>query len=303
MIRMYLDFKLKIICRFIINYIKYRVKVIVYKLNQLENDVLDTKLDAETIFIIGSGKSINNLSDEKWGRIKSNSSITFNNFIFHQFEPSVYISYIGENEDDKLENALIEKFKSWIKDKETTVIYKNIYSSSRSGLSRIRELITNSKVKIYSIFDLVNTGVRIENISNAIEFYNKIKILNTSDTFLSFRSTILTALSIAVSQQPKEIVILGCDLINSCYFWEAGKPNNSYKIEISDSMVDLISSLSPAVNQNNTHNTANTAISDLTLQDILRVVVPKYETLYRTKIYIYPKNKLLDFIEEYQWKP
>ena len=47
--------------------------------------------DKNKIFILGSGYSINSIPKSMWTKLEKHTTIAFNWFCFHNFEPSIYI--------------------------------------------------------------------------------------------------------------------------------------------------------------------------------------------------------------------
>ena len=88
----------------------------------------------DTLFILGSGASINELTQEQWGFIKQHDSVGFNNWVVHKFVPDFYMfEAVADNEEaSKVEikhffhnlNIRSEEYK------DITIIYKlNGYQS------------------------------------------------------------------------------------------------------------------------------------------------------------------------------
>ena len=46
---------------------------------------------SDTIFILGSGSTINEINEKQWKNIKKHSTIGFNYFMFHNFIPDSYL--------------------------------------------------------------------------------------------------------------------------------------------------------------------------------------------------------------------
>ena len=160
----------KILLKCIINYLKYILKNRMYCFNRLSSLDLKGHLKSQAIFILGSSKSINELTEEHWEIISKNSSIGFNGSVFHKFHSDVYVSYISPKENDELENHMLTALVKWLDIDKTLVIYKNISTSSRSGLSSLKKESVNNKMNIRTVFDLPLLGANAGDVIKSILF-------------------------------------------------------------------------------------------------------------------------------------
>ena len=101
----------------------YYIKSIVNYLNHsfknkslIKSNIFENK-NSDTLFILGSGESINSI--KIWDKIRKHDSVGFNYFIFNDFVPNFYIfeSTYPEYEDEynaqlSLIEKKIDKFKS-----------------------------------------------------------------------------------------------------------------------------------------------------------------------------------------------
>lgn len=53
---------------------------------------------SDTLFVLGSGPSINELGPDEWRYMKSCDTIAFNNFIAHDFVPDIYVAQRGKSD-------------------------------------------------------------------------------------------------------------------------------------------------------------------------------------------------------------
>ena len=66
----------------------------------LNHNIFDIEFDCrKEVFILGTGESINSISDNGWERIKNSFSIGINYFLFHDFVPNVVQLELNEGED------------------------------------------------------------------------------------------------------------------------------------------------------------------------------------------------------------
>ena len=78
---------------------------------KLIDNYIDTKKKSDTIFIFGSGESVNLLTATQWDEIKKHNSLGFNLFLAHDFVPDYYMIELspGIEEHRFFEYAAVKK--------------------------------------------------------------------------------------------------------------------------------------------------------------------------------------------------
>ena len=90
-----------------------------YGLIPLGYDLVKKYKKSDTLFILGSGSTINKISDKQWGKIDDHDSIGFNFWLVHDFVPDFFkfeLDLSGEsNRTDLFLKILDEKWQKYKK--------------------------------------------------------------------------------------------------------------------------------------------------------------------------------------------
>ncbi|MBU7594541.1 hypothetical protein [Metabacillus halosaccharovorans] len=202
------------------NYIKK------YKLTSLKDLPIDLKR-SETVFILGSGSSINRITDSQWKQISTKDSIGFNFWLIHHFVPSLYVY---EENLDKERNTIFYNILSLKKKdyKSTPLIVKDI---EYKGIS-IEKIPNDLRSQVYVSTDLT-VGCKREELElfyqKGYQFINS-KNRNGLKAILKKSGTLSYLLVLAEQLNYKEIVLCGVDLNNSAYFYDEPKFQKSFSV-------------------------------------------------------------------------
>ena len=187
--------------------------------NKFYIECLFAKKKSDTLFILGSGPTINSLSDENWSNIKKHDSLAINNFGFHWFTPKYYWLEFGNNlvSLHYLLSELQEKY------------YNNppIFLSSYSN-------IINCQVDIESLPSVLKENLFLMNLQRPMRKHSKVIKKNCEKLFVkkidlhkqhkalfSLRSSLIVCLQLACWLRYKKIVLLGVDLYDGKYFFDS----------------------------------------------------------------------------------
>lgn len=178
----------------------------------------------DSVFILGSGYSINNISDKCWDKMQNHVSIAFNWFCFHDFEPSIYIA--REQANIKKRQNKKETVSSFIKNikkyKKTSMIVSDI--SRHSPHAYLYK--NNSHVQSLNPDVLKDIKVKSQLDSKQLKARLMKNAFTSNECFHGDKKTACTlvnALHVAMSLNPKNIILLGVDLNDSRYFWMSKK--------------------------------------------------------------------------------
>ena len=172
------------------------------------------------VFILGSGYSINDITDKCWSKLQNHVTIAFNWFCFHDFEPSMYVAREQANikkRQNKKEtvNSFISRIKRY---KNTSMIVSDIsrhspnaylYKNNKYVKSTNPDILEDVKTKI----QLTDSQLKAKLMKNA--FTSKKCFHGDKRT----ACTLVNAIHLAMSLNPKNIILLGVDLNDSRYFW------------------------------------------------------------------------------------
>lgn len=267
----------------------YYIKSIVNYLNHsfknkslIKSNIFENK-NSDTLFILGSGESINSI--KIWDKIRKHDSVGFNYFIFNNFVPNFYIfeSTYPEYEDEynaqlSLIEKKIDKFKS-IK----------VFLKISRGFEGIKKILDKNSINYKLLFELNFNSNNVEELKTKITHkkYNLVKdFLLLGQGVASIERLCLKAFFSGY----KKIVLCGVDLNNSRYFFEKNQlftedlKKISNKIMVSKDMV----------HKGNNHITADTKYckGGIVVQDVLSIY-QKYVFKKKSQIFVESENSLL----------
>lgn len=207
----------------------------VVNVNLLKKQVLEKK---NTLFILGSGPSVNSITSEEWELIKRNDSWGFNLWFCNSFVPNVYFaqsliepqSLKEESREFRTNSLLNDMLQNKKEEYVNTEFYlrgdainkgkffeskfgENIRSIGSKRLFLIPEMPVSSNNKI-------DPKVLIDNIF-LLGFYTSNADVQTVP---KFGSTITELISFALMLGYKEIVLCGIDMNDGGHFYD----NESY---------------------------------------------------------------------------
>lgn len=179
-----------------------------------KNELLNKKT-SDTIFLLGSGSTINQITELEWGHIKSHDSWGFNNWTIHDFIPTMYSFEIPYQKKCILNNFISNYFYRKQRNKELNLTFiKDIISYSEGDLTNIKKTVETVPV----IKDLNVNCSSEEAIKHSIGLMNKLDLWKT-DIFYKFGSSIQMLINTAMTMGYKKIVLCGIDLNNGSNFF------------------------------------------------------------------------------------
>lgn len=248
----------------------------VFNLNSeaIELNVNDIKKSKDTVFIMGSGYSINDISKEEWEHFKQNGDIfSFNFFFKGNFVP---IQYHLVREMKYFRSVLFNKdiFKSYCNNLFKNPHYKN---SIFFILSDFKSPAANWSVFFLKLFK-----------DKKICFYKNLKdrtlILPPSEDIKNMphcSATLFDVINISYILGYKKIVLVGIDLYDRRYFWLGEKETHE-------------GDLMRGANYSDIHNTARHVLEAM-------ILWRDFFEKKGIKVYIYnPRSLLSDILPIYQ---
>lgn len=182
---------------------------------KLEELNINSYKNSDTLFILGSGASINDFSDKEWDIISNNDSIGFNFWLIHNFVPDFYCFEPPPNE---VRNKIFYKLMS-LKQKEYNEIPFIIRHSSNVNFKKIPNNIINN---LYIPYTQRIYGKSLNNLRKSISYLDKLDFFNMNSNIkylLRKRSSLTVILSFGLLAGYKKIVLCGVDLNNTNYFY------------------------------------------------------------------------------------
>lgn len=165
--------------------------------------------DTNTIFVLGCGQSVNNITAEQWNIISKHLGIGVSYFFVNQhYSPNINIVELGASA-----NA-VKLFNDYCLDKN------------------------QKQINVLQIRHVVNASQQFRNSNNLFYFSPKTLPTNDKELLAAFHlryakskqlitmhhaSCLDAAVTLAAQYNPKQIVLIGVDLDGLDYFWENGK--------------------------------------------------------------------------------
>jgi hypothetical protein len=215
-----------------------------YKANQkaikwhgeILNDSILKYKTSDTLFILGSGPSINKITSLQWDYIKKCNSIGFNFWLAHSFVPTYFM--FQEAGVDML-NLLQARYNSYnnipfILRGSGIAKGKLDFNDPRLGLLRSNPVYFMNEYPIHSSCS-ISPDLLYEYVS-ALGFLNKGCI---SSFVPKWRSTVGLIMSFAYQMGYDTIVLCGCDMMSNDHFWDEEPElyiNDAYKLPFANIM-------------------------------------------------------------------
>lgn len=237
---------------------------------------------SDTIFILGSGSSVNDLSAEVWNEIKKNDSLGLNFWLVHEHVPDFYMFEAPRDADRRkvFSTLLNEKSESYAY-KNCKFFVKDIHHGNFS--SEIIPKAVKGNVFTFPQYSLI--GRVLGSMESSFTKYFRLRIIGHDSVLLSNRATLFAALFFSWKMWYKNIVLVGIDLNNTSYFYESEKYRNS---------------LTPGSGQTGSvHKTVDPCYGNVTLDQLVymineRLLMPSGTSLFvaSSKSLLYPKIPL-----------
>ena len=179
-------------------------------MDKLSIDDIKGRKTSDTIFILGSGYSINKVSQQDWNVIKSHNSIAFNWFCKHRFEPTFFLIREQANllfrvshgeTTDELVNC-INKYK------RTFGIICDVSSHTRKAYRYHKD----KRIIIPSLIVKDDKSKKIRNLLNMNKNPERKGLIHGT-------CTLYNVLHLVRYLGYEKIVFVGIDLYDSRYFW------------------------------------------------------------------------------------
>ncbi len=189
--------------------------------------LLKNKTGDNTMYILGTGESVNEYTKSDWERIRQGYSVGLNMWVFHDFIPNILqLELLSEN-DSYLEN-LIQIFERRQKEYANTKFffksnyllqwrYKNIHKF-------FRQMPKSLKENIYLIADFQVPGSDLSEFTRSVRWLDAIGFFQAKHKFHPFtaqpRASLGLAVLFSIQAGFKHIALCGVDLNNDDHFYD-----------------------------------------------------------------------------------
>lgn len=237
--------------------------------------------NSDTVFILGSGYSVNDLTDKNWNEIRENYSIGFNFWIANKFIPDIF--FFEPAEDYRGLLLMLEESQS--RYKNIPIIIKGTTSLKFCAIKSAIKYTKRAGHKLFFARETDLPSMSNKDLIRSLRIIKKLGLLSTNILTQS-RSSIFMYIYISIIQGYKNIVLVGVDL-SGPYFYD--DPNFSlYPVYSGQKSTDL------AINSSS-NNLIDTETAILALQEEL-------SNYYDFKLFVTSeKSKLSSSLEIYKF--
>ena len=187
----------------------------------LQTDLLQTK-NSETLFVLGSGPSINRISPQRWRQIASHDTVGFNWWLYHSFIPKFYFFEV-------IEKAVSpEAFESYLTlasrragDYASTI--KIAMEFHRLGAQTLDHLPPAFRKNLFAAHKVEAPARNEAELAQALRYLQSRGAFQVTGRFsdlLKYAASLTTMLAFAMKLGYKRIVLCGIDLKTPNYFFQ-----------------------------------------------------------------------------------
>lgn len=256
----------------------------------LDKKTVKDKKNSDTIFILGSGSSINEYSSKQWQDIYNNDSLGFNFWILHDFVPSFYMFELPSDKNTK--EFYLEKLRTKSLNYDSTITFLKEGNKGKKGLMN---LPAELRTKVGTLFNPTIPMIRAKHIDFALKtmliLLNIFKKLKTLIVF-NKRASLFSAIIFSYLLGYKNIVLCGVDLNNSSYFYE----NNTVNFQNNKDQFEQ------TIESEKTHKTDDVKYGEVTISKLIERVDNVILKPNNISLYIGTTNSSLASILPYYWE-
>lgn len=217
------------------------------KRNQLKR-ISDLEIEkyksSDTLFVMGSGFSINDYTEKEWSLIGAGNSIGLNFWLIHDFVPTFYMFEPGKN-TQRL-NIFLELLRRKAYKYESTPFLLKDIEDKDLDLSTIPDCLVKN---FYVPYKFIIPGSNKSGIQKGLEIVHDLKIDSLRNVLLFKTASISMAISFGVKMKYKRIVLCGVDLNDTRYFYESGTYSRHIPLPPTDQTGSLHMTVDPSVSE------------------------------------------------------
>ncbi len=181
---------------------------------------------SDTLFILGTGQSINGLTKEHFDEISTFDSIGLNGFISHEFAPNFmsfeWISLCQNQEDIEYNQTMFPLLENKINGFKNTLLILRpsplIFPPNEENIDNsLKSIIKNFKLVYWNLFDNI-PGNNLDEYKQYIHWYSKIGLIRNQTFFPNKDSSLSWTLGFALKMGYKRVVLCGIDLYGDHFY-------------------------------------------------------------------------------------
>ncbi len=174
---------------------------------------------SDTLFILGSGASINRISQERWRIIAEHDSVGFNFWLFHPFVPTMYFTESGP--PGPYDHRILQAIAARASDYHN--VLKVIMDIAAEGPQYMDDMDARFRPKLY-VAETVPLVARSEReLRRGISFLKRSGTFDRSDRIASLfkhTGTLSTMITLGAKLGYRRLVLCGVDLTTARYFYQ-----------------------------------------------------------------------------------
>jgi hypothetical protein len=245
---------------------------------------------SDTLFILGCGSSINNISDSQWKDISENDSLGVNYFYVHPFKPNFHMIELGQS---KLSMDCLNKF-----------LLSDAERKNEHVLVQIRHLLMRDEVYLNNDHkNLRFYSPSVPKSRSHIMLERLLQKFYRTRQLIHHASNLDCAIHLAFLMGYKKVVLLGVDLNSNEYFWEKSNEVNDAFDAIQDAVEDDYKIAQFEIDKKAMHATDSEEsakkCNSLTITDYLKIVYGEFEKENQQLLNGNPTSRLTSILPSY----
>lgn len=187
--------------------------------------LIDSIVNNKKVFILGSGFSVNSITNDQWNDISNNISIGLNYWLIHDFIPNI-IQLEFLSDDKKQYSDLILKVLKNRKEEfiNTLFIVKSthlLWWQYANLTFLLKEIPSELKSNFIFDYDFPHIGNSIQSFSKEINFLKSFNFFSKKTLFnYDVRASLGYSICFLIKRNIKQIILCGVELNNGNYFYE-----------------------------------------------------------------------------------
>lgn len=175
---------------------------------------------SDTLFILGSGYSINTLSDEQLQIIEKHDSFGFNFWPIHPLVPTLYFGEVIDPELDAVSKEAYHRFGELATSRPDYSMVPKLISDVNEKTQTHWGIFPESWQKeLYALQTLPIFARNEEEVVNALRILQRLDFFSQTDVVLKYRATVVMLVALAHTLGYRKIVLCGFDITDPRYFY------------------------------------------------------------------------------------
>lgn len=261
-----------------------------YQIHNISVSKLKKYKSSDTLFILGAGQSINNLSDDNFLEIKKADSIGINGFANHKFVPTFHSFELENQHNSTSLNMFIDTSNNIInlrkEYKNTAIVFRQNKIINTKLENNIKQIFSFGN-SYWNVYDQI-PGNSIEEYKKYLKHFKTKGLFENNDFFPNKSSSLSWVISMAYQLKYKKIIFCGVDLIGD-HFYNNNSPLDELEFNKQKAKRHLTGNI--------------TKQYPVVIQDIIKFWNEYFFSDYKAELYVSSKFSLLsEILPVYKFK-